>query len=308
MAKPEKTLTRPAARTFSPAFFETGDKTAVLRPIRKRGRSQKRIKMDTLKSANYIKEKRLALGLRESDVAASLGVSSYEVNGWEAGFFPDVEYLLPLAELLQVSVDEILKGDDNPLPPQAKEDESAAIEEKSASAEFSERQNAPTSPLSSRSGAPQASSQRYPPRTKKEKSYYVKLHETMRYTDEEGKPYKTYFNGFSRGERIFGYILCAVAAVVFVVALLLRLSGVTDRQSRTRCADFSKTACSQYVFLFKDGFARNQDSLSAEINGERFSEFATSPQFAFFCPFVGLNPTSAESVSLPYRLTPGGSD
>ena len=76
--------------------------------------------MDTLKSANYIKEKRLALGLRESDVAASLGVSSYEVNGWEAGFFPDVEYLLPLAELLQVSVDEILKGEDNPLPPQAK--------------------------------------------------------------------------------------------------------------------------------------------------------------------------------------------
>lgn len=146
MAKPEKTLTRPAARTFSPAFFETGDKTAVLRPIRKRGRSQKRIKMDTLKSANYIKEKRLALGLRESDVAASLGVSSYEVNGWEAGFFPDVEYLLPLAELLQVSVDEILKGEDNPLPPQAKEDESAAIEEKSASAEFSRAAKRPDFP------------------------------------------------------------------------------------------------------------------------------------------------------------------
>lgn len=266
--------------------------------------------MDTLKSANYIKEKRLALGLRESDVAASLGVSSYEVNGWEAGFFPDVEYLLPLAELLQVSVDEILKGEDNPLPTQTGEGESLAIEEKSASAEFSERQNAPTSPLSSRSGPPQASSQGHPPRTKKEKSYYEKLHETMRYTDEEGKPYKAYFNGFSRGERIFGYILCAVAAVVFIVALLLRLSGVTDRQSSfgTRCADFSKTACSQYVSLSKDGFVRNRDSLSAEIDGERFAEFATSPQFVFLCPFVGSEPTSAEFVSLPYRLTPGGSD
>ena len=51
--------------------------------------------MDKQKCGEYIRRKREALGLSQAELAEKLGVSTYEISAWEAGFFPEAEYLLP---------------------------------------------------------------------------------------------------------------------------------------------------------------------------------------------------------------------
>ena len=70
--------------------------------------------MDEKKSAAYLREKRIALDLTLSELAEKVGVGAYDVSCWEAGFFPEAKYLLPLSRALGVSVEEILKGEDEP--------------------------------------------------------------------------------------------------------------------------------------------------------------------------------------------------
>lgn len=66
--------------------------------------------LDNGKIAEFITNKRKAAGLTQTDVAKRLGVSFQSVSKWENGTLPNVELLVGLAELLQVSVDEILAG------------------------------------------------------------------------------------------------------------------------------------------------------------------------------------------------------
>ncbi len=66
--------------------------------------------LDNQKIASFIVRKRKEAGLTQMDVADYLKVSFQAVSKWENGTLPNVEMLVELANLLHVSVDEILSG------------------------------------------------------------------------------------------------------------------------------------------------------------------------------------------------------
>ena len=148
--------------------------------------------MDKEKCGKYIREKREALGLTKEELAEKLNVGAYDVDCWEAGFFPSAEFLLPLSDALHIDVEELLSGED--------------LAEKDSAA--------PVSPASS----PEVPSTSSPTAAPAEKSYYEELREEMNDTDwgnVEVSPSGE--NGFSVGERIFGKILC----ICFIVVILI---------------------------------------------------------------------------------------
>ena len=57
---------------------------------------------DGRKCGEYIRKKRVERGLTRSELAKKLGVGVYDVDGWEAGFFPPETMVRPLAEALGV--------------------------------------------------------------------------------------------------------------------------------------------------------------------------------------------------------------
>jgi len=64
---------------------------------------------------NRIRARREKLGLKQQDLANSLGISPQAVSKWERGEnAPDVAVLTPLARLLGVSVDWLLSGQETP--------------------------------------------------------------------------------------------------------------------------------------------------------------------------------------------------
>ena len=65
--------------------------------------------MDNKKFSQKLVSLRKEKGLTQSDIAEKLHVSPQAVSKWENGdSMPDIDLLLPLAELLDVSVDELL--------------------------------------------------------------------------------------------------------------------------------------------------------------------------------------------------------
>ena len=66
--------------------------------------------LDNQKIAAFISERRKNLKMTQAYVAEKLQVSFQAVSKWENGTLPNVEMLVELAELLEVSVDEILAG------------------------------------------------------------------------------------------------------------------------------------------------------------------------------------------------------
>lgn len=66
--------------------------------------------LDNKKIADFITNKRKELGMTQAEVADRLQVSFQAVSKWENGTLPNVEMLVALAGLLQVTVDEILAG------------------------------------------------------------------------------------------------------------------------------------------------------------------------------------------------------
>ena len=173
--------------------------------------------MDEKKSAAYLREKRIALDLTLSELAEKVGVGAYDVSCWEAGFFPEAKYLLPLSRALGVSVEEILKGEDEPPETFSAPRASGELPESHPAGQGA---STPTSPgLAEQSApAPQASprpvekisvpaaekaaakaeaetlsdqtpSTPSPPRRREEKSYYEKLHEKMKDIDFDVETY-----------------------------------------------------------------------------------------------------------------------
>ena len=62
--------------------------------------------------AENIKKYRMASGYTQSDIAILLSVSPQAVSRWETGRgYPDTALLLKLAEILGITVDELLKGE-----------------------------------------------------------------------------------------------------------------------------------------------------------------------------------------------------
>lgn len=69
--------------------------------------------MDLVKTGKYIAQKRKALGLTQKQVAEKLGMSDKSVSKWERGIcLPDVSVYEELCEILQISINEFLAGED----------------------------------------------------------------------------------------------------------------------------------------------------------------------------------------------------
>ena len=61
----------------------------------------------------FISEKRKALGMTQKDLAEKLFLSDKAVSKWERGLsLPDVSVLMPLAQVLGVTVTELLEGEE----------------------------------------------------------------------------------------------------------------------------------------------------------------------------------------------------
>ncbi len=76
------------------------------------GNESDAVKLDTVRIGKYIAEKRRGLGLTQQGLADRLNVTNKAVSKWETGQgAPDIGTLPRLAAVLQVTADEILKGE-----------------------------------------------------------------------------------------------------------------------------------------------------------------------------------------------------
>lgn len=68
--------------------------------------------MDSLKTGKLISEARKKLNLTQKNLADKLYVSDKTVSKWERGIcFPDISVLIPLTEILNISLYDLLKGE-----------------------------------------------------------------------------------------------------------------------------------------------------------------------------------------------------
>lgn len=71
------------------------------------------IAMDLVKIGKYIASKRKGLGLTQKQVAQKLGMSDKSVSKWERGIcLPDVSIYMELCEILGISLNEFIAGED----------------------------------------------------------------------------------------------------------------------------------------------------------------------------------------------------
>ena len=69
--------------------------------------------MDTIKVGKYIQEKRKTQNLTQADLAEKLSITDRAVSKWECGkSLPDASIMLELCEILDISVNELLTGED----------------------------------------------------------------------------------------------------------------------------------------------------------------------------------------------------
>ncbi len=90
--------------------------------------------MDQIKIGKFIAECRKEKGLTQRELAERLSISDKTVSKWERGSgLPDVGLMLPLCELLGISVNELLSGvrlDENSYQQKAEENFMTLIKEK----------------------------------------------------------------------------------------------------------------------------------------------------------------------------------
>lgn len=68
--------------------------------------------MDQLKSGKFIAELRKTHGMTQLQLAEKLGVSDKTVSRWECGKgMPELSILMPLCEVLEINVNELLSGE-----------------------------------------------------------------------------------------------------------------------------------------------------------------------------------------------------
>ena len=67
--------------------------------------------MDVEKTGKFISERRKAINLTQKELADKLHITDKAVSKWERGLsFPDISVLIPLAETLNISLYDLLKG------------------------------------------------------------------------------------------------------------------------------------------------------------------------------------------------------
>lgn len=68
--------------------------------------------MDTEKIGRFIKEQRIAAKLTQKELAEKLGCTDKAVSRWETGRgMPDISFVIPLSQALDVSVGELIAGE-----------------------------------------------------------------------------------------------------------------------------------------------------------------------------------------------------
>lgn len=68
--------------------------------------------MDIAKIGEFIKSQRTAQGMTQKELAEKIGCTDKAVSRWETGKgLPDMSFILPLSEELNVSVNELLRGE-----------------------------------------------------------------------------------------------------------------------------------------------------------------------------------------------------
>lgn len=67
--------------------------------------------MDAGKTGKFIAKKRKDLNMTQNELAEKLHITDKAVSKWERGLsFPDISILIPLAEILNISLYDLLKG------------------------------------------------------------------------------------------------------------------------------------------------------------------------------------------------------
>ena len=67
--------------------------------------------MDARKTGKFIAEKRKAMNMTQNELAEKLHITDKAVSKWERGLsFPDISLLIPLAEILDINLYDLLKG------------------------------------------------------------------------------------------------------------------------------------------------------------------------------------------------------
>ena len=67
--------------------------------------------MDARKTGTFIAQKRKAINMSQRELADHLHITDKAVSKWERGLsFPDITILIPLAQILDVSLYDLLTG------------------------------------------------------------------------------------------------------------------------------------------------------------------------------------------------------
>ena len=67
--------------------------------------------MDAGKTGKFIAKKRKTMNMTQNELAEKLYITDKAVSKWERGLsFPDISILIPLAEILNISLYDLLKG------------------------------------------------------------------------------------------------------------------------------------------------------------------------------------------------------
>ena len=68
--------------------------------------------MDQIKIGNFITDMRKAKNITQKQLAEQLGISDRTISKWECGNgMPEVSMMLPLCEILEINVNELLSGE-----------------------------------------------------------------------------------------------------------------------------------------------------------------------------------------------------
>ena len=69
--------------------------------------------MDAQKTGKIIGIKRKSMNMTKGELAKKLHITDKAVSKWERGLsFPDISLLIPLSEILNISLYDLLKGED----------------------------------------------------------------------------------------------------------------------------------------------------------------------------------------------------
>jgi len=67
--------------------------------------------MDVGKIGKFISERRKTINLTQNELAKKLHITDKAVSKWERGLsLPDISVLIPLAEILDISLYDLLRG------------------------------------------------------------------------------------------------------------------------------------------------------------------------------------------------------